>query len=399
MTITAKKKKHFLLFFITLLFCTLKAQATGFTYLDDLLFEARIQNLMHFELFQVALWKWLGLLLGLTVSRFFIRYILTFLEKYLNQWIAKTQTTWDDHVLEALRPSNKWLLACLFWFLWIHLFNVQGSTLTFLLFLIKVVLCLAILTAFYRLTDIIVDFSVQWMNKSQSLISQQMAHTLKRALKILVVVFGILVALQNLGINVVSVMAGLGLGGLAFALAAKDMCSHFFGSIMIFLDQPFQVGDWVIIGSVEGTVEDIGFRSTRIRTFYDSLVVIPNGDLSTMNIDNMGRRKMRRMKAFYSVTYDTPSHKIEAFIEGIKDIIRQHPYTNKEKLHVVFQSYKESSLDVMLYCFLEVPSWGQELIVNQEIHLAILKLAEKLTIDFAFPTRTLHINSAKEIPN
>ena len=183
---------------------------------------------MHFELFQVALWKWLGLLLGLTVSRFFIRYILTFLEKYLNQWIAKTQTTWDDHVLEALRPSNKWLLACLFWFLWIHLFNVQGSTLTFLLFLIKVVLCLAILTAFYRLTDIIVDFSVQWMNKSQSLISQQMAHTLKRALKILVVVFGILVALQNLGINVVSVMAGLGLGGLAFALAAKDMCSHFF---------------------------------------------------------------------------------------------------------------------------------------------------------------------------
>ena len=134
----------------------------------------------------------------------------------------------------------------------------------------------------------------------------------------------------------------------------------------------------MIIGSVEGTVEDIGFRSTRIRTFYDSLVVIPNGDLSTMNIDNMGRRKMRRMKAFYSVTYDTPSHKIEAFIEGIKDIIRQHPYTNKEKLHVVFQSYKESSLDVMLYCFLEVPSWGQELIVNQEIHLAILKLAEKI---------------------
>ena len=187
-------------------------------------------------------------------------------------------------------------------------------------------------------------------------------------------------------------MAGLGLGGLAFALAAKDMCSHFFGSIMIFLDQPFQVGDWVVIGEVEGNIEDIGFRSTRIRTFYDSVITIPNGKLSGINIDNMGRRKLRRMKAFYSLTYDTPSQKIKDFIAGIKQIIKSHPYTEKNNFHVVFKDYKNSSLDIMLYCFFQVPDWGVELTSQQDVHLEILQLAQKLSINFAFPTRTVHID-------
>lgn len=348
-------------------------------------------DLLQIPVFQNSLWQWLGLFFGLFVNQVFIKYVLSSFIKALDKWTQKTKTHWDDLVIDALKPSSRLLLGCCFWFLWLHLLQITAG-LSFFLFLIKVALSFAVLISFYRLTDVGVDFAAEWMAHRKLLFSQQMKQTLKRAFKILVVVLGILVSLQNLGVNVMSVMAGLGLGGLAFALAAKDMCSHFFGSIMIFLDQPFRVGDWVLIDKVEGTVEDIGFRSTRIRTFYDSLITIPNGSLSNANIDNMGRRKYRRMKAFYSLTYDTSPQKIQAFIEGVKQIVKAHPLTRKDYFHVVFQSYESSSLDIMLYCFFEVSDWGIELKSKQEVHLEILKLAQKLGVDFAFPTRMVYLN-------
>ena len=386
------KNKQNIIFFVTLSLCTLHAQATGFTYLEDMLFASQMQMFLHFQLFQIQIWKWLGLLFGLTINRFFIKYLLRFVMRYIKKFIKKTKTAWDDLIFEKLEPASRLLLGCLFWFLWIHLFNIQGNALTLFLFVIQIFFSFAIFISFYRLVDVAVKFLIEWTAKRSFLFSQQMESTLKRVLKILVVVFGVMVTLQNLGVNVLSVMAGLGLGGLAFALAAKDMCSHFFGSIMIFLDQPFQVGDWVVVGDVEGNIEDIGFRSTRIRTFYDSVVTIPNGKLSGINIDNMGRRKLRRMKSFYSLTYDTPSQKIKDFIEGIKKIVKSHPHTEKDNFHVVFKDYKDSSLDIMLYCFFQVPDWGVELTSQQEVHLKILELAESLNINFAFPTRTVHIN-------
>ena len=388
------KNKQNVLFFVILGFCTFHAQATGFTYLEDMLFISQLQILSEFKLFQVEIWKWLGLLFGLIINRFFIKYLLRIIIRYIKKFTEKTKTVWDDLVFESLEPSSRLFLGCLFWFLWIHLLNIEGSAFTFFFFIIQIALSFAIFIGFYRLIDVVVKFFIKWMIDRNFLFGRQMEGILKRLLKILVVVLGVLMTLQNLGVNVLSVMAGLGLGGLAFALAAKDMCSHFFGSIMIFLDQPFQVGDWVVIGDVEGNIEDIGFRSTRIRTFYDSVVTIPNGKLSGINIDNMGRRKLRRMKAFYSLTYDTPSQKIKDFIEGIKQIVKSHPHTNKDNFHVVFKDYKDSSLDIMLYCFFQVPDWGVELRSQGDVHLEILELAEKLAIEFAFPTRTVHLNQS-----
>lgn len=381
------------LFLITLIICTLRTEAIGFTYFDDMLFSYQMQRISQWSFLQITIWQWFALLFGIFINRFFIKSLLALILKYLEKITQKTKTDWDDLVIEALKPASRWVLGCCFWFLWLLMLQISENPMFIFIFLIKLTLSFAVLASFYRLTDVAVSFLSQWMTARKFLFSQQMEHILKRILKILVIVLGALVILQNLGVNVVSVMAGLGLGGLAFALAAKDMCSHFFGSVMIFLDQPFRVGDWVLIGDMEGTVEDIGFRSTRIRTFYDSVVSIPNGALSNMNIDNMGQRQYRRLKAFYSLTYDTPPQKIEEFIDGIKSIIKSHPHTRKDNFHVVFQSYAASSLEIMLYCFLQVPDWGTELVCRQEIHLKILKLAEKLRVDFAFPTRSLHIHS------
>ena len=145
----------------------------------------------------------------------------------------------------------------------------------------------------------------------------QLVPLVKKALRVSVVVMGLLVMFQKLGVEVVSVLAVLGLGGLAFALAAKDTCANLFGSVIILLDRPFHIGDQVIIGKTEGSVKSIGFRSARIRTFYNSVISVPNSVLANANIDNMGRREYRRIKAFLGATYDTPPAKIEAFIDGI----------------------------------------------------------------------------------
>ncbi|HNI88638.1 MAG TPA: mechanosensitive ion channel family protein, partial [Leptospiraceae bacterium] len=210
---------------------------------------------------------------------------------------------------------------------------------------------------------------------------------------ILVVILGSLFAMQNLGVNVMSVLAGLGVGGLALALAAKDTAANLFGSIMIFLDRPFKIGDTIILGGIEGDVEEIGFRCTRIRTFYDSVVSIPNSEVANSKIDNMGLRRYRRTNTTLGLTYDTPPEKIEAFLEGIKNILRKNELVVQDRIHVIFKGFGNSSLDILLNYFATVTEWGQDMILRQNVYLEIINLAKELNISFAFPTQTLHVET------
>jgi MscS family membrane protein len=150
----------------------------------------------------------------------------------------------------------------------------------------------------------------------------------------------------------------------------------------------------VVIGDVEGTVEDIGFRSTRIRTFYNSLVTIPNGNLVRATVDNYGRRKYRRWKTHVAITYDTPPDRIEAFCEGIRELIRKHPYTRKDYYMVYFNQFAASSLNILLYAFHETPDWATELRERHRLFVDIVRLAKRLGVEFAFPTQTVHLASA-----
>jgi MscS family membrane protein len=204
----------------------------------------------------------------------------------------------------------------------------------------------------------------------------------------------ILVAgLQSLGANVVPLLAGLGVGGLAVALAAQNTLTDIFGSLIILADRPYRIGHWVIIGDKEGTVESIGIRSTRIRTFYDSVLTIPNSEAVSKIIDNMGMRNYRRVYTKLGIRYDTPRERIEAFLEGVKRIIQANPTTRKDYFHVVFNDFGADSLTIMLYFFVKVPDWAAELIERQRVFLEVMRLAEELKIEFAFPTQTLEIET------
>ena len=215
----------------------------------------------------------------------------------------------------------------------------------------------------------------------------------KKTASILVFVVGLLMIVQNLGYDVTALIAGLGIGGVAVALAAKDTLSNIFGSIIILFDKPFIVGDWIQFEGTEGTVQSIGFRSTQIKTFYDSVVSIPNSILSNTKIDNLGKRKARRARFNLGLVYSTPPEKITQFIEEIKNIILKHPKTKKDYFQVSFSGYGDSSLNIFVNLFLQVSDWNEELSAKQNIFLEILKSARKTGVEFAFPSQSLYIQN------
>jgi MscS family membrane protein len=208
-----------------------------------------------------------------------------------------------------------------------------------------------------------------------------------------VVCVGVIFVLQNMDVDVGSLLAGASLGGLAFTLAARDTVANLFGSISIFADHPFQVGDWVVIDGHEGVVEEVGMRSTRIRTFYSSVVTIPNSVVANTAVDNYGMRQYRRCMVTLGVTYDTTPELMRAFVEGIRAILRANPKVRKDAYEVCFRNFNASGLEILVYFFFDTDTWSDELAQRQNVFLEVLRLAEQLGVRFAFPTQTLHIES------
>jgi small-conductance mechanosensitive channel len=212
-----------------------------------------------------------------------------------------------------------------------------------------------------------------------------------RLLTFLVLAGVVMDAADDLGFPAYSILTGVGVGGLAFALAARETLANFLSSITIMWDRPYQIGDSIVVGEQEGTVEDIGFRSTKIRTFYDSVLSIPNSDTVNATVDNMGRRRYRRIRTFLSINYETPAETVEAFLEGIKNIIRANPNTRKDYFNVVLHNLGGNGFEIMLYFFIEASDYANELVARQRVLLEVARLAEAMSIRLAFPTRTLHV--------
>jgi MscS family membrane protein len=219
---------------------------------------------------------------------------------------------------------------------------------------------------------------------------------LKKTTKVFVVAFGAILVAHSLTFDVASILAGLGIGGVAVALAAKDTISNLFGSVTVIIDRPFQIGDYVSLEkNIEGTVEQVGFRSTRLRTPYNSLVTLPNSVLANMAIDNYGMRRVRRYKTFLQLEYATPLTKIEEYCERIRYLIQLNPIIQKENAIVTLFEMNSSSLDVMLIVFFVTDDYRTELAERHKFIYEILKLAEALEVKFAYPTQTIFLEKTK----
>ena len=209
--------------------------------------------------------------------------------------------------------------------------------------------------------------------------------------KIITYIFALLIVMSNIfNINVTALATGLGIGGIAIAMASKESLENLLGSFTIFFDQPFTVGDTVTVGSITGTVEKVGFRSTRIRTFDKSLVTVPNKKLIDAELDNLGERPVRRVKFNIGLTYETSSEQIKAIVNDIQEMIDNHPKTNQEG-KVRFQEFGDSSLNILILYFVDSPKWGQLIDVREDINYQIMDIVKKHNSDFAFPSTTVYL--------
>lgn len=250
----------------------------------------------------------------------------------------------------------------------------------------------------FRVIDLGSAFLSKRAERTKSKFDDLLVPLVSKSLKLVVLILGVLMCAETFHLPIKGLLGGLGLGGMALALASRDAVSNLFGSFTVLVDRPFEIGDWVITENIEGTVEQVGFRSTRIRTFYNSLITLPNSRLTTAVVDNMGRRRYRRVKATLGLEYNTTPEQMDAFCEGVRELIRRHPNTRKDYFHVYFNGFNDCSLDVLLYFFLRVPDWSSELREKHNIFADILRLAQDLNVGFAFPTRTLHMISESESP-
>ena len=346
--------------------------------------------------FILEAWQWLGLLVLALLGIVLDRLAVGIAKVVTARWLRKRVETVDaDDLHKALRPLGIVAMA-LVWkaglpFLWLPV-----NVLTVLEVAVRFVLAAGAVWAAYRLVDIVSALLEARAERTLNKFDDLLVPLVRKSLKVFIAAFGLVFVADTLDVEISSLLAGLGLGGLAVALAAQDAVKNLFGSLMILVDRPFSVGDWVVVGDHEGIVEDVGFRSIRIRTFYNSLITLPNSNLISSAVDNYGARRVRRWSTKLGIAYDTPPPKIEAFCEGIRELIREHPATWKDSFQVWFNSFGDSALEVLLYVFFEVPDWSAELAARHRLGLDILRLGETLGVEFAFPTRTVWLHQVEK---
>lgn len=341
----------------------------------------------------VRIWQYLALFAWILVG-FVLRKIFEFLvSNYLKKFTDKTRISWDDQLLESVEKPLGFIFIMLFFYLTYTNLQLSVSVNYYLSAVLEIAVSAGLIWLFYNLADVFSGYLVGITSRTENKLDDQLVPLIRKSLRVFVVVIGVIMILQNNGYNVASLIAGLGIGGLAVALAARETLANFFGSVTIFIDKPFRIGDWVKVGGVEGTVEEVGFRSTRVRTFYNSLVSVPNSNVANTDIDNLGLRRYRRLKTMLNLTYSTTPEQMEAFVEGVKAIIKANEHFRQDYYEVHFNAFGAHSLDVLVYAFFDVPDWNTELQQKHNFYLEVLRLAKEVGVEFAFPTQTLHVDS------
>jgi MscS family membrane protein len=343
--------------------------------------------------FGVVNYKWIGIIAALFAGWAF-RPLLQLIIRNLKKLSQKFHAAPDSFFSQLLSLNIEKPLASLiigvFWLAAIDSLEFPAKFAKYFELLAKLWIVLNLIFLCYRMVDALGFLMSRWAKRSESTADDQLVPFAKKALKVVVIILGVLVFMQNVGINVAALLAGLSLGGVALALAAQDTFANLFGSITIFFDNPFKVGDHIKVGGAEGVVEEIGFRSTRIRSFVSTLITIPNSIVAKEVIDNWGVRQSRRIRFVLNLHYDTPQASIEQFCDTLKYYLKNDPNVVPGSDVVSFTTLGASSLDVLVQYFIHVKEYQQELDQVKKLNYEILSSAKKLNIEFAYPTQTIY---------
>ena len=334
------------------------------------------------------------LILGLFLI--FRKYFTIKILKFAKKLVKKTKSDIDDKILKAIKEPLKFLFIIGGIYFFFYFLEIRGDILTHI---IRGFLIFDLFWAIFNIVSVFEDKVFHFIGK-YGRASREMASFIIKFVKVLIIALGVVGILQEWGINVTGFLASLGLGGLAFALAAKDTAANIFGGIAILTDNIFKIGEWVKIGNAEGVVEDIGMRTTKIRAFDKRLIIVPNSVIANTNVENFSRRNKRRVVMRVGLTYNTSVETIKNVVEEIRNMLINHPEIAKdESLLIYFDEYEDSSLSIFCYFFTNTAEWKEYLRIREDINLKIKEIIEKYPTDFAYPSNSIYFETPLIVEN
>ncbi|MCX6934436.1 MAG: mechanosensitive ion channel family protein [Verrucomicrobia bacterium] len=319
------------------------------------------------------------------------RFVTTIIFNRLKRLAAKTETTLDDKLFPALEGPVTTFVMVTGIFASVKVLKLSETTDRTIGYGSTVAFSLVVFWGLLRAFGAVLDHMHEVAREKQMGVAAFMPW-IKKTLVAIFVVIGVLITVQSLGFNVSTILSGLGIGGLAFALAAQDTIANLFGSIVVAIDQPFKVGETVRIGANTGLVEDIGLRSTKIRLIDKSLVILPNKLVSSEAIVNLSRFTQRRVEQVIGLTYDTRPDQMEAIVEEVRQIILAEPTVDVTSVMVFFRDFSASSLDLWIVYLTTGDDFQEGLALRQRVNLAIMRAVAARGLSFAFPTQTMHLD-------
>lgn len=338
---------------------------------------------------------WLALFLGVLMIVFLRPFIERFLVRVRQQKFFKDRDSlFFQIIFLQIERFVSWIMVAILAGVYIDSLVIPPGLEKYLLLVCKVILAINLIRICYLAAEAVGNNIGRMGHPSRSpLINEQLAPLATKTLKVFVVVVGSLIFLQNLGVDVTALLAGLGIGGVALAFAAQDTVANVFGTITILMDTPFKIGDRIRILDVDGFVTEVGFRSTQFRTQYNSLVTIPNSTVAKEKIDNLtARENVFRFRFTLGFTYSSPMASIQRFCELLQEFLRSEKKVDATRISVTITEFAESSINVLVSYHYHFDDPLQEQKVQHDHLVTIAQLTEELKIEFAFPTRTLMIS-------
>jgi MscS family membrane protein len=343
-------------------------------------------------------WQWMALPI-LLVAAWVLGFILgRITSAFLSRLVAKTSGEWDDVILARLNGplTLGWTVSVMY--LGVPLLSLYKPAEELLYRVLGVGLFVVFFWALLRVVDVAGQYMLQTKWAVNHPASRSLIPLGGRLTKVVIMVMATIGVLSELGFPVASLVAGLGVGGLAFALAAKSTVENLFGAFAMGVDQPIRVGDFVRVDDFVGTVESIGMRSTRIRTQDRTTVSIPNGKIAEMKLETFATRDRMRLKTVLGVEYGATASQMQQMLEGCERVLRDHPHIWPDNVIVRFTEFGASSLDIEIMCWFEVPDYNAFRLCRQEVLLGFMEVVEKAGSSFAFPTRTVHLVTDTPLP-
>ena len=343
---------------------------------------------------QMEHWQWLGLVVGLVLAWIVGRLAGRLTSWVLRRLVSRTDVTWDDEIVRRLHAplTFGWTIGIV----WttrsgldlpekIHALMGRG---------LRAAMVLGIFWGLLRAVDVVAAAlgHSEWSKSNPS--SRSLVHLGGRVAKTLIAAMGVITVVADLGYPVASLIAGLGVGGVALALASQKTVENLFGAFSIGFDQPFRIGDFVRLENMVGTIETLGLRSTRIRTLDRTLVTIPNSALSEMKTESFTARDRIRLACTIGVEYGTTAAQMRQVLEGLGGVLKEHPKFWTEGYMVRFKEFGASSLDIEVMAWFTTADWNEFVAIREEILLSFMEVVEKAGASFAFPSQTVYVRQS-----